>query len=108
MRKIYILTQRDGASLQKCVICGSEDLYPSLRCVTHFKEDWSVLLGAIWCQEFPQLLQDIFLLWLNNIHRMDDPSGKLHNTGQKNRCTEDSSTAFSINVSLVLCVNVGL
>lgn len=53
--------------------------------VTHFEEDGSVLLGAARCQELPQLLQDIFLLWLNNIHRVDDPSGNLHNTGQYSR-----------------------
>ncbi len=44
-----------------------------------------MLLGAARCQELPQLLQDIFLLWLNNIHRVDDPSGKLQNTGQYSR-----------------------
>ncbi len=44
-----------------------------------------MLLGAARCQELPQLLQDIFLLWLNNIHRVDDPSGNLQNTGQYSR-----------------------
>lgn len=81
----------------------------SLAQRTHFEEGGSLLLGPALRQEFPQLLLHIFLLWLNNIHRMDDPPVKLQqDITDVSRLSGALQSLFLRSLSPVLCLKAVL